>query len=476
MKLLCLALLVSGLVAVSAGNYNYTEVIGLSLLFYEAQRTGVLPSTNRIPWRWDSFVTDIGENGEDLTGGYFDAGDHVKFGFPLAGTMTLLAWGMYDSKRGYELAGEWTNALDSLRWGMDYMIKTHPSANVLYVQVGDTQEDHNYWGRPEEWTGSNPRPTLKATTTSPSSECAAEHAAAMAAASMVFKENGETAYGATLLTHAEQLYSFATTYRGNNSDSFPGLTYSSFSGYGDEFLWAAAWLYRATGREQFREDCNTFWTEFDLSGRPREISWDNKLASAQVLLAKVDGSTKYVTAAQSFCDWVVNEAPKTPLGLVYLDQWGSARHAANVAFVCLQAAGAGINAEQYIAFAKSQIDYVLGDSGRSLVCGYGHNPPQQPHHRAASCPDRPATCGYTDANFLGPNPQILYGALVGGPDIDDAYEDLRSDYVRNEVALDYNAGFQSALAELSRIYNQGNSVGATLITVAVGVVALLLLR
>lgn len=72
MKISSLALLVVGVVAISAGDYNYGEVIGLSLIFYEAQRTGVLPPTNRIPWRWDSFVTDIGEDGEDLTGGFFD--------------------------------------------------------------------------------------------------------------------------------------------------------------------------------------------------------------------------------------------------------------------------------------------------------------------------------------------------------------------------------------------------------------------
>jgi hypothetical protein len=32
------------------------------------------------------------------------------------------------------------------------------------------------------------------------------------------------------------------------------------------------------------------------------------------------------------------------------------------------------------------------------------------------------------------------GALVGGPSSDDGYIDSRPDYVRNEVALDYNAG------------------------------------
>ena len=40
---------------------------------------------------------------------------------------------------------------------------------------------------------------------------------------------------------------------------------------------------------------------------------------------------------------------------------------------------------------------------------------------------------------------VLYGALVGGPDQWDNYVDDRNDYVANEVATDYNAGFQSAL-------------------------------
>ena len=35
---------------------------------------------------------------------------------------------------------------------------------------------------------------------------------------------------------------------------------------------------------------------------------------------------------------------------------------------------------------------------------------------------------------------------VGGPDANDTYADIRSDYVHNEVATDYNACFQSAVA------------------------------
>lgn len=54
---------------------DYTQVLELSLLFYEAQRSGKLPKDNRIPWRGDSGLNDRGSNGEDLTGGYYDGNE-----------------------------------------------------------------------------------------------------------------------------------------------------------------------------------------------------------------------------------------------------------------------------------------------------------------------------------------------------------------------------------------------------------------
>ena len=85
----------------------------------------------------------------------------------------------------------------------------------------------------------------------------------------------------------------------------------------------------------------------------------------------------------------------------------------------------------------------------SFVVGYGPNWPKQPHHRAASCPGMPAPCSWDQFNSPGPNPQVLNGALVGGPDSpDDQYNDRRSDYTENEVTLDYNAAFQSTIAGL----------------------------
>jgi endoglucanase len=42
-------------------------------MFFEAQRSGDLPEeAMRVKWRKDSTLNDKGNNGEDLTGGYFD--------------------------------------------------------------------------------------------------------------------------------------------------------------------------------------------------------------------------------------------------------------------------------------------------------------------------------------------------------------------------------------------------------------------
>jgi hypothetical protein len=40
-------------------------------------------------------------------------------------------------------------------------------------------------------------------------------------------------------------------------------------------------------------------------------------------------------------------------------------------------------------FIKNQMHYILGDTGRSYVVGFGNNPPNKPHHRSSSCPDMP---------------------------------------------------------------------------------------
>lgn len=433
------------------------DVLNKSILFYEAQRSGVLPASNRISWRGDSATEDGSYSEIDLIGGYYDAGDGMKFGFPMASAFTLLSWGAISFEEGYSAAGQTEYLLDSIKWATDYFLKCHPQADVFYGQVGIGADDHAFWGRPEDMTMA--RPSFQINVESPGSELAAESAAALAAASLVFSSVNPS-YSQTLLSHAEQLYDFANTARGVYSQSISDAAnfYNSWSGYGDELAWAACWMFMASGTDQYLQDAENHYQSFSLQGRPGEFSWDNKVAGVHVLLHKLTGKSEYRNLVEQFCDWLETSAPRTPQGLVFLQQWGSLRHAANVAFLCLQAAEDGVNPSRYRSFAKSQIGYILGDTGRSFVVGFGNDPPQRPHHRASSCPSPPATCGWDQYNSPDPNPHILYGALVGGPDINDNYQDDRTDFIKNEVAIDYNAGFQGAVAGLLSLNHQGIQV------------------
>lgn len=71
----------------------------------------------------------------DLVGGYYDAGDNVKYGLPMAFTITTLAWGTLDYEKELKAAGEIQNAREAIRWGTDYFLKASATPNQLWVQV-----------------------------------------------------------------------------------------------------------------------------------------------------------------------------------------------------------------------------------------------------------------------------------------------------------------------------------------------------
>ena len=473
-----ITLLTSGLVfsansSASAATFNYGEALQKSIWFYEAQASGPKPSWNRVSWRGDSAMADGADHGIDLTGGWFDAGDHVKFGLPMSYSATMLAMGVIDNPTG-AYSTQLPFLLNNLRFVNDYFIKAHPSANVLWGQVGAGTPDHNWWAPAENVALQMTRPSFKIDTSCPGSDLAGETAAAMAASSMVFRANGDAAYANTLLTHAEQLYNFADSYRGVYSTCITDATsyYKSWSGYNDELVWGAAWLYRAeeaksagTGTAYLTKATNYYANlSFENQITPPIHSykwthnWDDVSYGDYVLMAKITGQQQYKDDTERWLDfWSSGTGPHTPGGLIYVDSWGQLRYAANTAFMALvysdTLATGNAKKTTYHDFAKKQIDYILGanPSNRSYMVGFGVNPPINPHHRTAHG-------AWLDSGPLTTPPvnnrHIIYGAIVGGPGStsDTSYVDVRDNYTTNEIATDYNAAFTGALARLRNEY------------------------
>lgn len=91
------------------------------------------------------------------------------------------------------------------------------------------------------------------------------------------------------------------------------------------------------------------------------------------------------------------------------------------------------------------------------MIGFGSNYVQKAHHRAASIESikekpEPVACkeGF-DLYFYKnePNPNLLDGALVGGPDENDGYTDSRSNFQQAEPAIANTAPLVGVLARLA---------------------------
>ena len=136
----------------------------------------------------------------DMVGGYYDAGDNVKFHFPMAFTTTLLAWSILEF--GESMGADLEHALEALRWGTDYFLKATSKPGMVVAQVGDPISDHICWERPEDMD--TLRTTYVVNQTHPGSEVSAEIAAALAASSIVFN-NKDRKYSMVLRLRAAQV-------------------------------------------------------------------------------------------------------------------------------------------------------------------------------------------------------------------------------------------------------------------------------
>merc|ERR1712037_1066818 len=165
------------------GDYDLADVLGKSILFYEAQRSGYY--RGRVSWRGDSATGDKGPGGEDLEGGYYDAGDNLKLHFPFAAAFTFLSWSATSFPNAYNGAGEMDNFKDGIKWATDFMIKCHTAPDTLVAQVGDVDADHGFWGRPEDMNMARPAQSIGPG--NPGSDLASDYASALASAYLLFK-------------------------------------------------------------------------------------------------------------------------------------------------------------------------------------------------------------------------------------------------------------------------------------------------
>ncbi|KAH7432961.1 hypothetical protein KP509_07G047900 [Ceratopteris richardii] len=332
------------------------------------------------------------------------------------------------------------------------------------------------------------RPSYILNSSLPGSDVAAEVAAAMASASLVFHIDNAS-YSEQLLVHAKELFHFANSSRDFYTSSYPSeQIYYNSTGFGDELLWAASWLYHATGEEGFLSYATgtdgEIYGEWDKS--PTWLSWDSKAPGVQVLLSRErflsgqrwsgrikQGLTKYKRTANDLMCAFLPDSPtstkhRTDGGLLWVIQWNPIQHAVNAAFLALvysdylftskttlDCSGETYTSEDLRSFSISQANYLLGKNPMNLsyLVGFGPSYPQKVHHRAATIPSDSKRYGCKEGfEWLlaeNPNPQIALGALVGGPFQNDSFIDSRNNTMQNEPTTYNSAALVGLMAGLT---------------------------
>lgn len=433
---------------------NYAEALQKSLYFYECQQAGPLPDWNRVEWRSDSTMID------EIKGGWYDAGDHVKFNLPMSYSASMLAWGLYQYPDGIEKCGEMTNYVNNLEFVLDYLADCDLGDEVVY-QVGNGTIDHTWWGPVELYeygmadAGTSYEEARQVYKASEGCSCVfGGMAAALAAGYCALDGRIDESKRSDYLAHAENIFKLADAsksddvYNNSNASNF----YRSSHFY-DELFYAANWLYIATGDKSYLSKAESYIPNLgkELGSNEMKYSWeqcwDDTMQGGLLLYAINTKDPVYIERVEKHVKNDVYNIKKVDGKLAYFDSWGCARYAETAAFIVSVASDtvlADKDTSDYEAFAKTQVDYVLGDNplGQSYVVGYGDKPAHNAHHRTAHASWK------NDIYTPVQNRHTLYGALVGGPTEAGDYEDDRNNYINNEVATDYNAGFTAVLCKM----------------------------
>ena len=182
---------------------NYAEALQKSIYFFEAQQSGKLSPNNRVTWRGPACLDDGKDIGRDLSGGWFDAGDHWTANLTMSFAAMTLAWSAVEHPEGWQQAGQMDELLESLIHVNRYFLKCVLNPDCadperdLDVAIGCGGKDgveppnvHAMWAPAEVAHLMTNRPTFRVNKDCPAGDIPAAMAAAMAASAMVIRDHG----------------------------------------------------------------------------------------------------------------------------------------------------------------------------------------------------------------------------------------------------------------------------------------------
>ena len=422
----------------------------------------------------------------NASGGWHDAGDQLKYLLTSsnATAQLLLAYHLAKNKRvfsdhfnsyGQPVANGIADILDEARWGLEWMLKLHPSPADLYHQVADDR-DHKGFRLPQNETvdyGWGPgsyrvvyfadgRPQGLKQYQSESTgvaNLAGRYAAAMALGYQIWAGDPKSrSFAQTLLKAAIEVYKLGKSKEGVQQGNSYGAPYRyAETTWADDMEWGAAELFRATQSMNYLRDAKRYatlaatdtWMGKEETGHYQYYPFMN-LGHFR-LYALVDVQTKRQLAAfyREGIEACVKVGLRNPyeIGVPFI--WCSNNLVVALVTQCLmyeQMTGE----QRYRGFTVKQYDWLLGRNpwGISMFTGIPADGtyPNDVHLFTNALLKREVRGGLVDGPVYRRVFQSLRGVFIKEPDPYAAFQDDRAvyhddinDYSTNEPTMDGTA-------------------------------------
>lgn len=467
---------------------EYKKALWMTTRMYGGQRSGNnnwllanhLPSGLAERYRGTAFIDDRDTDGYDLSGGWHDCGDHVKFGQTqyFSGYMLLKAYAEipegYDDRYshtyvGYRSSNKWNfednghdpngipDIVDEVKHATDYFIKCTRSATTFYYQVGQGVPDHKQWvtaTKMQTLSFDNGGQTRVVYKNPKDASMVSLAGATLALMSRIYKAY-DPAYAQTCLTHALYAYEYAKANPGTVGAG-DNAFYGADKNWRDDYVNLLSELYWTTKDAKYKTEAQTFTfdkdnTAMQIYGNPGYgFDYQNDGEIAIYNLAKLGTPNAAETFRAAVNIYMSNTLPDGQFSKGNTS-WGPLRYNGSAAL--LAALDAKLNGKQTntMKFIYNNIDFILGknSANQSFVVGFGSKSPRFPHHRNVYLrDDNPSDANKAQMTIPAKNAQ--FGYMIGGTRDVTKYKDVNpNDYTFSEGGIDYNVGLVGALAYIN---------------------------
>lgn len=433
--------------------------------FFYTQRCGEkLPEEFAGKWAHEKCHTGLAriygtDKKIDVSGGWHDAGDYGRYVVASSKAIADLLSAYNDNKAAFgddynipESGNGIPDVLDEVKLQLEWMLKMQePESGGVYHKV--TCADFPGYINPEY---ENEELIVAPITTTST----ADFAAVMAMGYENFK-NIDPELADRCLAAGEKAWDYLE--KTPNSGAFknpPGISTGEYEDAddSDERYWAAAQLFKATGKQKYDEE---FKKIFLNEGIKTGYGWASVGNYGTMAYLSSEGADKNVCGdiknkvidmANDIVAKSKNDGYSISIGDNYY--WGSNLEVINNGILLTKAYEITKNPE-YMEYAKEHLNYCFGKNsvGMSYVTGYGSDAIKNPHHRPS------IAVGQAVPGMLvgGPNKSLqdpFAKALLKGKPAAKCHIDNQESYSTNEVDIYWNSPLVYLMSQTVKNNNQ----------------------